>query len=89
VRTIFETHIEEEGPMLHLFVTGSGFLYNMVRIIAGTMMWVGEGKLSPNDIPSMLEAKDRTTTGPTAMAHGLMLWEVDYPPEQSGLQISG
>lgn len=88
VRTIFDAHIEEEGPMLHLFVTGSGFLYNMVRIIAGTMMWVGEGKLSPDDIPSILEAKDRAYTGPTAMAHGLMLWEVQYSHEQSRLQIS-
>jgi len=89
VRTIFETRIEEDGSMLHLFVTGSGFLYNMVRIIAGTMMWVGEGKLSPDDIPSMLKALDRTKTGPTAMAHGLMLWEVEYPPEESRLHFSG
>ncbi|MNG34011.1 tRNA pseudouridine synthase A [compost metagenome] len=53
----------------------------MVRIIAGTMMWVGEGKLSPADIPGMLAAVDRTCAGPTAMAHGLMLWNVEYPTE--------
>ncbi|EFM11461.1 tRNA pseudouridine synthase A [Paenibacillus curdlanolyticus YK9] len=81
VRTIFEAWLEEDGPLLYLFVTGNGFLYNMVRIIAGTMMWVGEGKLAPADIPAMLAAVDRTCAGPTAMAHGLMLWNVEYPAE--------
>ncbi len=88
VRTIFETRIEEEDQLLHLFVTGSGFLYNMVRIIAGTMMWVGEGKMSPQDIPAMLAAKERACSGPTAMAHGLMLWSVEYPPEECRLELS-
>ncbi|MNG40716.1 tRNA pseudouridine synthase A [compost metagenome] len=57
----------------------------MVRIIAGTMMWVGEGKMSPQDIPAMLAATDRTRSGPTAMAHGLMLWNVEYQPEECRL----
>ena len=57
-------------------VSGNGFLYNMVRIIAGTLMEVGRGHISPDDIPSIIEAKDRTKAGPTAPAHGLCL--VDY-----------
>ncbi|MBP3966697.1 tRNA pseudouridine(38-40) synthase TruA [Paenibacillus lignilyticus] len=78
VRTILEARIEQGEGKLDLFVTGDGFLYNMVRIIVGTLLWVGEGKLSVSDFERILEAKDRTAAGPTAMAHGLMLWEVSY-----------
>lgn len=62
----------------HLYVTGNGFLYNMVRIIAGTLIRVGEGKLAPADIAAILAAKDRDRAGPTAVPHGLMLWDVAY-----------
>ncbi|AJY77696.1 tRNA pseudouridine(38-40) synthase TruA [Paenibacillus beijingensis] len=78
VRTIFEAHLVEEGPMLHLYITGSGFLYNMVRIITGTLMWVGEGKMQPDDFARILQARNRSCAGPTAMAHGLTLWQVEY-----------
>ncbi|MCR4788003.1 MAG: tRNA pseudouridine(38-40) synthase TruA, partial [Lachnospiraceae bacterium] len=54
-------------------VSGNGFLYNMVRIIAGTLLEVGRGQIDPEDIPSIIEAKDRTKAGPTAPAHGLCL----------------
>lgn len=57
-------------------VSGNGFLYNMVRIIAGTLLEVGRGHIDPDDIPAIIEAKDRTKAGPTAPAHGLCL--VDY-----------
>ncbi|GMX60213.1 tRNA pseudouridine(38-40) synthase TruA [Paenibacillus elgii] len=85
VRTIFEARLECE-PMephlqsyaIHIYLTGSGFLYNMVRIIVGTLIEVGEGKRSSSSIRDVLAAKDRAMAGPTAMAHGLMLWEVFY-----------
>lgn len=78
VRTLYEGRIEEGEGQLNIFVTGNGFLYNMVRIIAGTLIEVGEGKLESAAIPHILEAKDRVAAGPTAMAHGLTLWHVDY-----------
>lgn len=78
VRTILDARLVESEGKLDVFVTGTGFLYNMVRIIVGTLFWVGEGKLSSNDFKRILEACDRTAAGPTAMSHGLMLWEVEY-----------
>jgi tRNA pseudouridine38-40 synthase len=62
----------------HLYLTGNGFLYNMVRIIAGTILLVGEGKLPPERISAILEAKDRSQAGPTAVPHALTLWDVEY-----------
>ena len=88
VRTIFEARLAqadvegmETAPgvgRIRLFFTGNGFLYNMVRIMAGTLLAVGEGKLGPADIPRILQAKDRAAAGPTAKPHGLSLWSVDY-----------
>ncbi|MEH6975485.1 tRNA pseudouridine(38-40) synthase TruA, partial [Bacillus sp. JJ675] len=66
----------EDG--LQMRVVGSGFLYNMVRIIAGTLLQVGTGKFSPDDIEGMIEAKNRDAAGRTAPAHGLYLWNVIY-----------
>lgn len=62
----------------HLYITGNGFLYQMVRIIAGTIMQVGEGKRAPEEIAAILAAKDRAKAGPTAMPHGLTLWDIEY-----------
>jgi len=84
IRTIYDVWVEEgaEG-VLHFYVTGSGFLYNMVRIMIGTTIFVGEGKRRSADIPDILAAKDRSKAGPRAMAHGLTLWQVDYAePEE-------
>ncbi|WP_166245934.1 tRNA pseudouridine(38-40) synthase TruA [Paenibacillus turpanensis] len=89
VRTLFEVRLDVEPGsipdkpdhgqgIIHLYVTGSGFLYNMVRIIAGTLLEVGEGKLRSSDLTHILAAKDRSLSGPTAMPHGLMLWKVEY-----------
>jgi tRNA pseudouridine38-40 synthase len=80
VRTIYEARLEREGSDLHLYLTGSGFLYNMVRIIAGTLIEIGEGKKAPGHIPAILETKDRNMAGPKAPARGLALWRVEYPP---------
>jgi tRNA pseudouridine38-40 synthase len=69
---------EYTGEVIRIFVTGNGFLYNMVRIIVGTLITVGEGKRSSTDMPAILAAMDRSTAGPTAEAHGLTLWRVEY-----------
>lgn len=60
-------------------VTGYGFLYNMVRIIAGTLMEVGRGHIAPQDVQRILEARDRQAAGPTAPACGLTLIGIEYP----------
>jgi len=70
--------------VIHLYVTGTGFLYNMVRIIAGTLIQVGEGKRSPESIADILAARDRALAGPTAVPQGLSLWEVVYEHLPSG-----
>lgn len=62
----------------HLYVTGNGFLYQMVRIIVGTILQVGEGKRRPEEIGAILEARDRAKAGPTAVPHGLTLWGIEY-----------
>jgi tRNA pseudouridine38-40 synthase len=79
VREIYRIQLEEEGTFLLFTFEGEGFLWNMVRILVGTLLLVGRGRLSPDDIPEILEARDRTRAGFTAPAHGLTLWEVIYP----------
>ena len=61
-----------------MLVKGNGFLYNMIRIMAGTLIDVSEKRFSPSDMPLILEAKDRLKAGRTAMAHGLYLNRVFY-----------
>jgi tRNA pseudouridine38-40 synthase len=78
VRTIFDLSVTKIDDMITIKVTGSGFLYNMVRIIAGTLMDVGKGRISPDKIPEILEALDRTKAGPTAPACGLTLYEYKF-----------
>jgi len=59
-------------------VTADGFLYNMVRIMAGTLLLAGTGRMSPDDVPAIIESGDRERAGRTLPAHGLWLWEVGY-----------
>lgn len=82
VRTIYDIRVfrENENEIV-IRVTGNGFLYNMVRIIAGTLMEAGKGRISADDVKGILEAKDRTKAGPTAPAHGLMLYKYELPDE--------
>ena len=68
-------------PEIVIRVTGNGFLYNMVRIIAGTLMDVGTGRFAPEDIKTMLGARDRTKAGMTAQPKGLTLTEIVYPED--------
>lgn len=78
VRTIKEIEVIEEGELLVFRFSGNGFLYNMVRILTGTLLEVGRGLRNPNEIPQILKQKDRQLAGKTAPAHGLYLWEVFY-----------
>lgn len=78
VRTIYELRVSREDDVIAIRVTGSGFLYNMVRIIAGTLIEVGAGKRSPESIREILEARDRAAAGPTAPAHGLTMIGIEY-----------
>jgi len=78
IRNIKECKISQHQNFIFLDIYGDGFLHNMVRIIAGTLINVGNGKLLPDDIPCIIRAQDRTLAGPTAPARGLCLIKVDY-----------
>lgn len=81
-RTIMESSFSFENGILTYRITGNGFLYNMVRIIAGTLVAVGKGKINPDDIPAIILSKDRTRAGMTAPAHGLTLLRAFYENEK-------
>ena len=78
VRNLQSIDFCKDGNELSIYLTADGFLYNMVRIIVGTLLQVGTGQLSPDSITDMLLAKDRLAAGPTAPAHGLTLWDIKY-----------
>ena len=78
VRTITDLEILSEGNEIMIRITGNGFLYNMVRIIVGTLIRVGRGFYEPEQVKEILEAKDRKAAGVTAPANGLMLMEIKY-----------
>ena len=81
VRTICSAEVTASGSEIQLIVEGSGFLYNMVRIIAGTLIGVGSGKLEPGAFRRAIASGDRLDLGITAPAHGLTLMEVFYDPD--------
>lgn len=81
VRTIYSCEVKKDGDLITIRVTGNGFLYHMVRIIAGTLVKVGGGELSPEEIPEILAACDRSAAGPTAPAHGLTMIGIEYLDE--------
>ena len=78
VREVFEAEVEREGNLITFRVRADGFLYNMVRIFVGTLIDVAYGKLEPEDIPKIIEQKDRRAAGSTAPPHGLYLNKVEY-----------
>jgi tRNA pseudouridine38-40 synthase len=78
VRTIYACDVSEQDDIITIRVTGNGFLYNMVRIIAGTLMKVGGGELLPEQMEEILAAHDRAAAGPTAPAHGLTMVGIYY-----------
>ena len=82
VRTIYSLDVtRDEGDMITIRISGSGFLYNMVRIIAGTLMKVGMGVYPPEHVEEILEARDRQQAGQTALARGLTLVNMEYEKE--------
>lgn len=81
VRTIYSLDIEKTGDLITIRIKGSGFLYNMVRIIAGTLMKVGMGVYPPSHVEEIIDARDRNAAGPKAAAKGLTLVSLDYEKE--------
>lgn len=78
VRQVDSVEVVQEGQEIVIRVAGRGFLYNMVRIIAGTLMEVGRGHIAPEEVKTILEAKDRQAAGPTAPACGLTLVKYEF-----------
>lgn len=78
VRILYLVLVEEQGADLVIRVCGSGFLYNMVRIIVGTLLEVGQGKRAPESMAEILAACDRSAAGPTAPARGLTLVRYEF-----------
>ena len=78
VRTVKFIYVRKENDIITIQVNGNGFLYNMVRIISGTLLQVGMGRMSVMDVKNILDARDRTKSGPTAPAVGLTLVEINY-----------
>ena len=78
VRKLKSIDFEENGNEFRLYLTADGFLYNMVRIIVGTLLEIGSGDKKPEIITEILAAKDRAAAGPTAPAQGLTLWQLYY-----------
>ena len=78
VRTVYSLDIEKQENLIRITVTGNGFLYNMVRIIAGTLVYAGSGKLNRSDVEQIILSKDRTKGAKTAPACGLYLKGVNY-----------
>lgn len=82
VREIYSCTVEKDGDIITIRVTGNGFLYNMVRILAGTLIQIGDGRKSPEDMIKILEACDRGAAGPTAPACGLTMIGLEYEEKE-------
>lgn len=78
VRTLTKCDIKKDGNRITIELTGNGFLYNMVRIISGTIVDVGLHKINPDEIPNIIESKNRENAGKTLPPHGLYLVKVEY-----------
>ena len=81
IRTIRSCTVTRQGELVLFAVEGDGFLYNMVRIMVGTLLEIAAGRMSPDGIPAILEGRDRTAAGPTAPAKALCLERVFYTEE--------
>lgn len=92
VRTVHLCELREERGEVRLHIAGDGFLRNMVRTIVGTLLWVGRGKLGPDDLPELLEARDRNRAGHNVGPQGLYFAEAGYAPwdlEASERNVAG
>ena len=81
VRTIHSIDVFRKGEIITIRVCGNGFLYNMIRIIAGTLILIGSGQMEPEQMQTILSAKDRSSAGPTAPACGLTMIGITYEKE--------
>jgi tRNA pseudouridine38-40 synthase len=84
IRTVMSTSLYKDGDRIIFEITANGFLYNMVRIIAGTLVQVGKGEMSPDEIPGLIKSGDRNKAGMTAPPYGLYLVEVYYDDIPTG-----
>ena len=89
VRTVHWYEIEQKPPFIELRACADGFLYNMARAMAGTLIYVSEGKIKPHELPGLLEKKDRRLTGPTVPPGGLYLTRIWYDGEVGRMMGSG
>lgn len=87
VRTVYYYHVERHGDLLTLRVCANGFLYNMARAMAGTVVYAAEGKIRPGEIGEILEAGDRTAAGPTVPPGGLYLTHLWYEDGKAAFEI--
>ena len=78
VRTVYDCRVLRDGELVTVSITGNGFLYNMVRIVVGTLLSVNEGRISPDDIPDIIASRDRSRAGQTVGPQGLYLDRVYY-----------
>lgn len=78
IRTMYRAEVEQEGELIHVYLEANGFLYNMVRIITGTLLYIGQGKLRVEEMKDIIASGDRTLAGPTVPPQGLCLMRVEY-----------
>jgi tRNA pseudouridine38-40 synthase len=78
-RTVFKTNVVRDSDVICFYICADGFLYNMVRIICGTLLEIGKGSVAPEQIPDIIVSKNRQNAGPTLPACGLYLVGVNYP----------
>lgn len=89
VREIYSFNVERKGDRVRFIVSGSGFLYNMVRIMVGTLLYIADGKIPPGSIPGLIASRDRTLTGKTVEPQGLYLNRVFYDKGQMKFEERG
>lgn len=82
IRTIYEIRIEECNSEIRIYYTGDGFLQNMVRILTGTLIEIGDGRRKPEEMQQILAAENREAAGYTAPACGLTLMQVKYEKDK-------
>ena len=84
VRTVYWCRVSREGDLITISICADGFLYNMCRAMAGTMVYASYGKINPEDIPDLLDRGDRRLTGPTMPPQGLYMNHIWYPSFEIG-----
>ena len=88
VRTIYYYDVERNGNLISLRVCANGFLYNMARAMAGTVVYAAEGKISPKGIKQLLETRNRTAAGPTVPPGGLYMTHLWYDDGETSFECS-